>query len=84
MIRVTVELVPYGVEDYKKVIARMKIVNNATGNKNFGNYNYEIMDEDGHITSGIYSGFPRVLKVRELIKRILTREADKHGEEKKE
>ncbi len=38
MIRCTIELVPQGVEDLKKVIGLIEICNDGTGNDSVGNY----------------------------------------------
>ena len=38
MIRCTIELVPQGVEDLKKVIGLIEICNDGTGNDSIGNY----------------------------------------------
>ena len=71
MIRVTVELVPYGYEDRKKTIGTMKIINDLSGSREMGNYRYFIMDEDGNeIYKGVYKGFPRALKIWRLIQEI--------------
>lgn len=38
MIRVTVELIPHGMESKKRTIATMEIENDGTGNSEVGNY----------------------------------------------
>jgi hypothetical protein len=38
MIRVTVELIPFGDEEGKKIIGTMNIVNDGTGDQEIGNY----------------------------------------------
>ena len=40
MIRVTVEIVPQGVESMKKTVFALTIFNDGTGTKEFGNYQY--------------------------------------------
>jgi len=42
MIKVTVELCPFGSEKNKETLAEMKIWNDATGTKSIGNYCYKI------------------------------------------
>lgn len=42
MIKVIVELWPHGHKKGKKTLATMNITNNMTGNKEYGNYNYEL------------------------------------------
>lgn len=39
MIRVTVELVPHGIENNKRTLGVMEIVNSNTGTEDVGNYN---------------------------------------------
>lgn len=38
MIRVTVELIPFGDEDHKKGLGIVEIINDGTGNHKLGNY----------------------------------------------
>ena len=47
MIRVTVELVPFGDEEKKKTIGIMNIANDGTGTKEFGNYDARLEDDRG-------------------------------------
>ena len=71
MIRITVELVPFGQESQKKVIGTMKIINDATGSREMGNYKYLIQNEAGDtVESGVYKGFPRALRIWRLIQEI--------------
>jgi hypothetical protein len=42
MIKVTVELIPHGDESKKRSLGSMTIINNRTGDINFGNYDYSI------------------------------------------
>ena len=62
MIRVTVDLVPHGEEDGKKVIGILEIWNNATGTSEKGNYCFRISEEsEPNIwLCGKISGFPRL------------------------
>lgn len=71
MIRVIVELVPFGQESQKKVIGTMKIINDATGSREMGNYKYSIQNEAGDtVESGSYKGFPRAMRIWRLIQEI--------------
>jgi hypothetical protein len=45
MIRITIELLPLGFEDAKKIIAIGEIENDGTGNKSRGNYKYRLWGE---------------------------------------
>lgn len=71
MIRVTVELVPWGKEAEKKTIGTMVIVNDGTGSREMGNYKYYILNENGDsIYDGHYTKFPRALRIWRLIQEI--------------
>lgn len=60
MIRVTVELVPYGILDPVK-IGELKIHNDLTGNKKFGNYKFRLAGKkDKQLHTGDIKGFSRL------------------------
>ena len=60
MLRITIELVPWGVESCAKVIATGKIVNTGTGSPTQGSYRIELCDAAGRKwRCGIIAGFPR-------------------------
>lgn len=85
MIRVKVELVPFGNEKMKKEIARLIIINNKTGNEEVGNYDFKSykfqeffdIDKKKPVTvmvsdkEGKFCGFERRNNVWQLIKNIL-------------
>lgn len=86
MIRITVELVPYGIEKNKKTIAKGIITNDGTGNHVLGNYIYSISTIKDASTeifdSGEIKGFRRLeCSVWYLIYRMLmkTFTIDKKG-----
>ena len=62
MLRITIELVPHGIESRARVIAVGKIANNATGTPRLGNYTFEL-SKCGQVKqcsrSGNVLGFPR-------------------------
>jgi hypothetical protein len=49
MIRITVELLPFGSEKYKKKIASMLIINDASGTPESGNYFVKYEDDSRNI-----------------------------------
>jgi len=62
MIRITVEIVPYGIEDSKKVIGIAKIWNDLTGAKTTGNYKYKVSGKKNKLLrngDGRITGFKR-------------------------
>lgn len=56
MIRVTVELVPHGVEERKVELGMIEIVNNGTGDWNRGNYNVELSGTDPVFVTDLVPG----------------------------
>lgn len=72
MIRITVELVPFGIEERAHVIAKGTIANDGTGTHNHGNYVCELRSaKRGNrlMGRGMVAGFPRKrLNVWHLIK----------------
>ena len=60
MLRVTIELVPWGIESRAKVIATGTIANTGTGTPTSGDYRIELRDAAGRKwKSGNVTGFPR-------------------------
>ncbi len=60
MLRVTIELVPWGIESRAKVIATGTIANTGTGTQTSGDYRIELRDAAGRRwKSGHVEGFPR-------------------------
>lgn len=64
MIKVTVELYPFGNESRKRVLCTGKIWNDGTGSKTSGNYRYRLMCVGGSRMwrEGSVKGFPRKRK----------------------
>ncbi len=56
MIRVTVELVPHGVEENKKVLATGKIWNDGSGSPWLGSYGYELKGANDRVIKAGYLG----------------------------
>lgn len=60
MLRVTIELVPRGVESRKQTLAVGEIINDATGAPTVGNYEVRLYDAAGRRwRHGVFQGFPR-------------------------
>lgn len=61
MIRITIELVPYGIEDKKEVLHVGEIWNDATGTPTSGNYCYRLKARQSNriFKHGSIQGFPR-------------------------
>jgi hypothetical protein len=62
MLRVTIELVPHGVESMKRTIATARIVNDGTGDHSIGNYTYTVKGAERILAEGRVTGFPRLAK----------------------
>lgn len=65
MIRITVELFPWGSEKYKTKIGQIDIINDGSGTKNTGNYNIKLYRKGSNSTitkTGKIYNFPRLRK----------------------
>jgi hypothetical protein len=72
MIRVTVEMIPYGIEKHAEVIGQLKIINDGTGTKEVGNYTWEMVEEGvGLLEEGKCGNFNREAGVWALVERVL-------------
>ena len=84
MIRVTVEIYPFGIAEEKRTIGEMFIVNDVTGTFEFGNYSYGInkINKEGDIEwhhIGILKKHKRIDGVWELIRKILNKQRKEKG-----
>jgi hypothetical protein len=73
MIHVTVEIVPFGMEDQKRVIGTAEITNPKTGGRELGNYQAWVRDAYGEVLHDVsVEGFRRLeIDVWGLIYRVL-------------
>lgn len=71
MIRVTVDLVPFGNEDRSHKIGEMVIANDGTGDSVKGNYGYAWKDNSYSSGDGAVFDFPRGDGIWELIRQCL-------------
>lgn len=80
MIRITIELVPYGYEEGKKEIGKGYIVNDGTGSVEDGNY-YAYFNYEGYSTYvSRVEKFPRTEKnVWELLQKALVKKKKDKG-----
>ena len=69
MIKVTIELLPFGMEEVKRTIAEGTIYNTGEGTKEVGNYNYVLSGIKGTI-----EGHKRTDPVWKLLYLILRKE----------
>lgn len=72
MLRITIDLVPFGKEDLKREIGKIEIINDGTGDYKLGNYKYTIGDETGTIKSKL-KGHNRLQSVFHLLKSVLNK-----------
>lgn len=70
MIRVKVDLVPFGNEDEAREIAQMVIANDSTGDSVTGNYGF-VYSNKFEFEEGALFDFPRNAGIWELISRCL-------------
>jgi len=75
MLRVTIELVPFGVEAEARKIGTMVIANDGTGSSRVGNYAYAFTyaDRDAEVATGTIKNFPRSLGAWSLVRKILNK-----------
>jgi hypothetical protein len=72
VIRVTVELVPHGIESRKRLVGMLHIVNRGDGTKRRGNYDYYLDSTREQMRAGQVWDFPRLSRhVWYLIARVL-------------
>ena len=73
MLRITIELVPYGIEDEAQTIGTMLIANEGTGDYKVGNYayvyNYSDRPDDPEL--GYVRRYPRIDGAWGLVKKVL-------------
>ena len=87
MIRVTIELLPFGYEKNKKTLGTAIISNTGTGTLSKGNYKFKLMNKMKSRTwkEGKIYDFPRLsLNVWHLLYRVLKEAFDNKKEEKNE
>jgi len=70
MLRITIDLIPYGDEKLRRTIGTATIVNDLTGNINDGNYEYTIQS-DSNCFSGEINKFKREKGAWSLLKEVL-------------
>lgn len=72
MIKVTLDIVPHGDESKTYKVAELKIINDLSGNLEFGNYEY-FLEMNGEIHNGKYKGHNRKSGILPLVRTILTK-----------
>ena len=81
MIRVRVDLVPFGNEDQAKQIGELVLANDGYGNIFTGNYVFVYADDNGQECEGSVKDFPRQQGIWKLIAECLNSNLDPHDEE---
>lgn len=81
MIRVRVELVPFGNEDEAKEIGQLVLANDGYGNVFTGNYVFAYADDSGREGEGSVKDFPRQQGIWELLGECLSNSVDVHDNE---
>jgi hypothetical protein len=70
MLRVTVEIVPFGNEVFKKTIGVAHIANDGMGTASIGSYKVDIMTEAGH-TRYVAPYVPRIQSIFRFLSDVL-------------
>ena len=73
MLRITIELVPYGQEEFKREIGKIIIYNTGTGDHAYGNYKYEVVDDSADSIKGTLVGHNRMQSVFKLLQSVLNK-----------
>ena len=73
MLRIKIELVPFGIESEARTIADMEIINDGTGNHRYGNYIYELWDANGDSIKGELKKHNRIQSAFRLIQAVLNK-----------
>ena len=81
MIRVRVDLVPFGNEDEAKEIGQLVLANDGFGNAFTGNYVFVCADDSGREYEGSVKDYPRKRGIWELLAECLSNSVDVHDEE---
>lgn len=81
MIRVKVDLVPFGNEDEAKEIGQLVLANDGWGNAFTGNYVFVYADNSGEEHVGSVKDFPRKQGIWKLIAECLHSNLEPHDEE---
>ena len=81
MIRVRVDLVPFGNEDEAKQIGELVLANDGWGNAFTGNYVFAYADNHGEACEGSVKDFPRRQGIWKLIAECLNSNLEPHDEE---
>ena len=81
MIRVRVDLVPFGNEDEAKEIGQLVLANDGYGNVFTGNYVFVYADNSGNEYEGAVKDFPRNQGIWKLISECLNSNLEPHDED---
>jgi hypothetical protein len=79
VIRVTVEIVPFGEESQAYKVGTMLIANDGFGNSDYGNYGFAYQYDDRRdvpVAFGTIERFPRNLGAWALVKKVLNVRTD--------
>lgn len=73
MLRIKIELVPYGNEEWAREIGNIEIINDGTGDHQNGNYIYELWDNENSSIRGELKGHNRLQSVFKIIQAVLNK-----------
>ena len=75
MLRINIELHPYGNKDKAKILSSFDIANDGTGNDDFGNYIHR--ESENHPWKPSVRGWSRHRSAEELVYHVLKQKYDK-------
>jgi hypothetical protein len=73
MLRIKIELVPFGNEELAREIGDIEIINDGTGDHRYGNYIYELWDNENSSIKGELKGHNRLQSVFKLVQAVLNK-----------
>lgn len=73
MIKVTVEIVPFGKTEFTKELAELQIVNDGSGNQQLGNYKCMLIKSNGELHHFEFKNWNRDREVMEFVCSVLDR-----------
>ena len=73
MLRIKIEVVPYGNEEWTRELGEVKIINDGSGSQLEGNYTYELSDDQATSIKGELKGHNRMQSAFKLLQAVLNK-----------
>jgi hypothetical protein len=73
MLRIKIELVPYGKEEWTRELGSIDIINDGSGDHLYGNYVYELTDYEGSSIKGKLKEHNRLQSAFKILQAVLNK-----------